>query len=133
MAIEITPATLKINEKPRKYHLSFSQSTLTLRNNSTGSLPFLGLKPSWASAFIKLTPASPFPIHGSVFQGDETRCPRRRQLDRDRFTRFQPAQVPVEDHPGHVDRRKEVGGETESKGKGKALHRSAAEQKQNGS
>ena len=39
MPIEIMPATLKINEKPRKYHFFPSQSTFTLRNSSTGSLP----------------------------------------------------------------------------------------------
>jgi hypothetical protein len=33
----IRPLMLKINEKPRKYHFSLSQSTFTLRNNSTGS------------------------------------------------------------------------------------------------
>jgi hypothetical protein len=42
MPIEMMPATLKIKEKLRKYHFFPSQSTFTLRNNSTGSLRFLG-------------------------------------------------------------------------------------------
>ena len=42
MPMEMMPATLKINEKPRKYHFFPSQSTFTLRNNSTDSLRFLG-------------------------------------------------------------------------------------------
>jgi hypothetical protein len=45
MPIFTKPATLKINEKPRKYHFSFSQSTFTPRNNSTGSLRFLVPEP----------------------------------------------------------------------------------------
>jgi hypothetical protein len=40
--IEIMPATLNIIEKARKYHFFPSQSTFTLRKNSTGSLRFLG-------------------------------------------------------------------------------------------
>jgi hypothetical protein len=35
--METMPEMLKINEKPRKYHFSLSQSTFTPRNNSTGS------------------------------------------------------------------------------------------------
>src|SRR5207253_7194328 len=33
--IESNPATVKISEKPRKYHFFDIQSTFTLRNNST--------------------------------------------------------------------------------------------------
>jgi hypothetical protein len=45
------PATLKITEKPRKYHFNLSQSTFTLRNNSTGSFPSWG-RSAYAPAFF---------------------------------------------------------------------------------
>jgi hypothetical protein len=56
--MEIMPATLKIIEKARKYHFLPSQSTLTLRKNSTDSLPFLGAGTRTGSGILMFSAAS---------------------------------------------------------------------------
>ena len=52
------PATLKISEKPRKYHFLPSQSIFTSRNSSTDSLPS-SAGPRLPRAFFQATDFSP--------------------------------------------------------------------------
>src|ERR1700677_1697539 len=95
------PATLKIKEKPRKYHFSLSQSTFTPRNNSTCSLHSQAL-------------GAP----GLDFETWETaKFTRPRILNRNRFSRLQPAQVPIEDDPRNKHCRKQVGQQAEGEGR----------------
>src|ERR1035437_2843621 len=98
--IETMPAKLKINEKPRKYHFFPSQSTFTLRNNSTGSLPFLGGWSPGAPAFLCFFPCRPgLPAWQLPY----------RDLDGHQVARLHLVQVGIENDPRDVDRREEVG------------------------
>jgi hypothetical protein len=66
MPMEMMPATLKINEKARKYHFFPSQSTLTLRKNSTDSLPFLGGWNRTGSSELMFSAAGEDSLSGSI-------------------------------------------------------------------
>src|ERR1035437_3225323 len=90
--IETMPAALKINEKPRKYHFFPSQSTLTLRNNSTGSLP---------SCCIGAPTGSGIQCSSCVRNSDA-------ELNRNHLARLQFVEVRVEDDPRDKNRREQV-------------------------
>jgi hypothetical protein len=97
MPIEMMPATLKINEKARKYHFSLSQSTFTPRNNSTASLRFLG---GWSLCRLQ---RSMFPCSAVLL------FPIPCSLNRHQFPWLQLVQVGIEDDPRDKDRREQVG------------------------
>src|SRR5580658_8791911 len=104
MPMEITPATLKINEKHRKYHFFPSQSTFTLRKNSTCPIPSQRLQSSSANL-----------------------------LNRQLLPRQLVVHMRVEDHPRNKDRRKQIRHQTHNQRGRKSLDRPSAKEKQNGS
>src|SRR5580658_10066980 len=94
MPIEITPATLKINEKHRKYHFFPSQSTLTLRKNSTCPIP----SQRWQSSSANLLNRQLLPCQLVIH-------------------------MRIKNDPRNKDCRKQIGNQTYNQRRRKSLHR----------